>query len=82
MQRQYEPSYSIWKVHGSRVGITLAQTAKPILGYAFKNVDDTWTIECHGKIVPVVYDSLPDAARAILVLSGKSLALALAAKKT
>jgi hypothetical protein len=64
--------YSIRPVSEGRFAITDSQRSLPILGYVFKNLDDSWSVEHNGKVVPIVYDSLPIAARAVLVLTGLS----------
>lgn len=61
--------YSLHEVANGRFAITDGQKALPILGYAFKNLDDSWSVEYRGKVVPIVYDSLSSAARAVLVLA-------------
>jgi len=64
--------YSIHQVSEGRFAVTDSQKPLPILGYAFKNLDDSWSIEHNGNVIPIVYDSLPTAARAVLVLAGLS----------
>ena len=61
--------YCIREVSPGRFSVSKAQTAWPILGYVFKNLDDSWAVEYKGNVVPVVYDSHTDAAQALTILA-------------
>ena len=53
-----------------RHAITRERSPK-VIGYAFQNTDDTWSIEVNGRVLDVLFASFRCAADAILTLDQK-----------
>jgi hypothetical protein len=62
-------SYSIWKAgKGDRFSIAAKGFARPLLGYVVSNGNGTWSIEHKGQKLRDTYDTLDQAATAIVAL--------------
>jgi hypothetical protein len=60
--------YNLWRVGTDRFAVCVAETVTPILGFVFKNADETWSMERQGKVIDVAYSSLEDAADTLVNL--------------
>lgn len=66
--------YGAWQISPRRFAITWAGEAAPVIGYAIQVQDGTWFIERKGQVFRSTYDSLVDAAEALLALEEGSAA--------
>jgi hypothetical protein len=62
---QFLATYSVWESGKDRFAITLGRRVVPVLGYVTRKSDDAWFAESHGRVHPVTYPSLMQAARAL-----------------
>jgi len=46
-----------------------AEKTSPVLGFVSRKADESWSIERSGKILPALYSSADEAARALIVLA-------------
>ena len=55
------------EVDADRYAVTRERSPN-VIGYAFQNPDDTWSIEINGRVLDVLFASFRCAADAILAL--------------
>jgi hypothetical protein len=58
------------EVDADRYAVTRERSPK-VIGYAFRNPDDTWSIEINDRVLDVLFASFRCAADAILTLDKK-----------
>ena len=58
------------EVGADRYAVTRERSPN-VIGYAFRNLDDTWSIEINGRVLDVLFASFRCAADAILTLDNK-----------
>jgi len=58
------------EVDADRYAVT-RERSPHVIGYAFRNLDDTWSIEINGRVLDVLFASFRCAADAILTLDKK-----------
>ena len=64
--------YSIWKAgKGDRFSVAAKGFAHPVIGYVYSNGDGTWSIERKGEKLAGTYNSIDQAATALLALASK-----------
>ena len=64
-----EAPYAAWQISARRFAITWAGEAAPVIGYAIQGQGGkTWFIERKGQVFRCTYESLTDAAAALLAL--------------
>ena len=65
-------TYSIWKAgKGDRFSVAAKGFAHPVIGYVYSNGNGTWSIERKGETLPGTYNSIDQAATALMALASK-----------
>ena len=62
---EFLETYSVWESGKDRFAITPGRKMVPVLGYVTRKSDDAWFAESHGRVLPVAYPSLVEAAQAL-----------------
>jgi hypothetical protein len=77
-------SYSIWKAgKGDRFSVAARGFERPVIGYIFSNDNGTWSLDYKGQKLRGTYDTIDQAATAIVALaSGRPVAQAQRQKRS
>jgi hypothetical protein len=72
LMRFRDTPYSIWKAgKGDRFSVAAKGFAHPVIGYVYSNNNGTWAIERKGETLPGTYNSIDQAATALIALASK-----------
>jgi hypothetical protein len=72
LMRFRDTPYSIWKAgKGDRFTVAAKGLAHQVIGYVYSNGDGTWSIERKGQKLPDTYNSIDQAATALMALASK-----------
>jgi hypothetical protein len=64
--------YAIWKAgKGDRFSVAAKGFAHPVIGYVYSNGNGTWSIEHKGETLPGTYNTIDQAATALMALASK-----------
>jgi hypothetical protein len=64
--------YDIWQAgKGDRFSVAAKGFAHPVLGYVYSNGNGTWSIERKGEKLAGTYDTIDQAATALMALASK-----------
>ncbi|HMD50150.1 MAG TPA: hypothetical protein VKG79_13670 [Bryobacteraceae bacterium] len=62
---EFLATYSVWESGKDRFAITPGHQVVPVLGYVTRKSEHAWFAESHGRVLPMAYPSLMQAARAL-----------------
>jgi len=63
---EFLATYSLWESGKNRFVVTPGRSMVPVLGYVTRKTDKIWMAEKRGKILPAIYPSVADAAKALI----------------